>query len=56
MDFKVGKTYLNKNGFTLKITKQDEKGYYFIEMGMIGYATQKELEKIFEEMDYKDGE
>lgn len=52
--FKVGCTYVNKNGFTLKITKEDEKGYYFIEMGMVGYATSKELKQIFEEMNYKE--
>ena len=54
MKFKVGTKYLNKDGFTLKITKQDDKGFYFIEMGMVGYATQEELEVIFKEMGYEE--
>ena len=54
MTFKVGAIYMNKDGFTLKITKKDEKGFYFIEMGMKGYATQEELECIFEDMGYKE--
>ena len=53
LDIEVGKTYVNKNGTTFKITGIKNGKYEFIEMGNKGIADETEIKRIMKEQGYK---